>query len=61
VPRRLTRGLVIAVEPMVTSGSGRVVDDRDGWTVRTADGAPSAHYEQTIVVMDGAPILLTAA
>jgi methionyl aminopeptidase len=60
-PRRLTRGLVIAVEPMVTTGSGRVVDDRDGWTVRTADGAPAAHYEHTIVVMDGAPILLTAA
>lgn len=60
-PQRLTRGLVIAVEPMVTTGSGRVVDDRDGWTVRTADGAPAAHYEHTIVVMDGAPILLTAA
>jgi methionyl aminopeptidase len=59
--RRLTRGLVIAVEPMVTAGSGRVVDDADGWTVRTADGAPAAHYEHTIVVMDGAPILLTAA
>jgi methionyl aminopeptidase len=61
VSRRLTRGLVIAVEPMVTAGSGRVVDDADGWTVRTADGAPAAHYEHTIVVMDGPPILLTAA
>jgi methionyl aminopeptidase len=59
--RRLSRGLVLAVEPMVTSGSGRVVEDRDGWTIRTADGALAAHYEQTIVVMDGAPILVTAA
>jgi methionyl aminopeptidase len=59
--KRLARGLVIAVEPMVTSGSGRVVEDRDGWTIRTADGAFAAHYEQTIVVMDGAPLLVTAA
>lgn len=59
--RRLTRGLVLAVEPMLTTGSGRVAQDPDGWTIRTADGQPAAHYEQTIVVMDGAPILLTAA
>jgi methionyl aminopeptidase len=59
--QRLRRGLVIAVEPMITSGSGAIVEDRDGWTVRTADRAPAAHYEQTIVVMDGPPIVLTAA
>jgi methionyl aminopeptidase len=59
--RRLTRGLVLAVEPMITSGSGRIVEATDGWTVLTADGAPAAHFEQTIVVMDGAPIVLTAA
>lgn len=59
--RKLNRGLVLAVEPMVTSGSGRVVEAADGWTVLTADGAPSAPFEQTIIVMDGAPILLTAA
>jgi methionyl aminopeptidase len=59
--RRLTRGLVIAVEPMITTGTGSVFEDRDGWTIRTADGALAAHYEQTIVIMDGAPILLTAA
>ena len=41
--------------------SGRVVEDRDGWTIRTFDGALAAHYEQTIVVMDGVPILVTAA
>src|SRR5262245_50181196 len=58
---RLKRGLVLAIEPMLTTGSGRIVEDKDGWTVRTADAALAAHYEQTIVVMDGAPILLTAA
>jgi len=59
--QRLARGLVLAVEPMITSGSGRVVEARDGWTVLTADGAPAAHFEQTIVVMDGPPVILTAA
>jgi methionyl aminopeptidase len=59
--QRLRRGLVLAVEPMLTTGSGAIVEDGDGWTVRTADAQPAAHYEQTIVVMDGAPILLTAA
>jgi methionyl aminopeptidase len=34
--------------------------DGDGWTIRTEDGSPSAHFEHTIVVTDGAPILLTA-
>src|SRR5262249_28759202 len=54
---RLTRGLVIAVEPMATSGSGRVVEG----SIRTADGAPTVHVEHTIVVTDGPPIILTAS
>lgn len=59
--QKLTRGLVLAVEPMLTMGGGAVVEDEDGWTIRTADGTPAAHFEQTIVVTDGAPIVLTAA
>jgi len=59
--QRLNRGLVLAIEPMLTSGSGRVVEDADGWTVRTADGALAAHAEHTIVVTEGAPLVLTAA
>jgi methionyl aminopeptidase len=58
---RLTRGLVIAVEPMATTGSGRVREAPDGWTVCTADGAPAVHVEHTIVVTDGRPIVLTAS
>lgn len=46
---------------MLTSGSGRVVEDADGWTVRTADGAIAAHAEHTIVVTEGSPLVLTAA
>ena len=59
--QRLNRGLVLAIEPMLTTGSGHVVEDADGWTVRTADGAFAAHAEHTIVVTEGAPLVLTAA
>jgi len=57
----LTEGLVITVEPIIAAGSGRSVLAKDGWTVRTADGKPSAHYEHTLVITRGEPILLTAA
>jgi methionyl aminopeptidase len=57
----LNEGLVITVEPIISSGSGRVFTDKDGWTVRTGDHALSAHFEHTLVVTSGAPILLTAS
>ena len=57
----LTEGLVITIEPIITSGSGRIYDDRDGWTVKTRDRAPAAHYEHTVVITKDRPILLTAA
>jgi methionyl aminopeptidase len=57
----LTEGLVITVEPIIAAGSGRAVLAKDGWTVRTADGKLSAHYEHTLVITKGEPILLTAA
>jgi methionyl aminopeptidase len=56
----LTDGLVITVEPIIAAGAGDVYVDDDGWTVRTEDGSPSAHAEHTIVITEGAPILLTA-
>jgi methionyl aminopeptidase len=56
----LTEGLVITVEPIIAAGSGRAVVAKDGWTVCTADRRPSAHYEHTIVITKGEPILLTA-
>lgn len=56
----LNEGLVIAVEPIIAAGSGRTVLAEDGWTMKTADRRPAAHYEHTIVVTKGAPILLTA-
>jgi methionyl aminopeptidase len=56
----MNEGLVITVEPIITSGSGQVSTDKDGWTVRTIDRQISAHFEHTLVVSSGAPILLTA-
>ena len=57
----LTEGLVITIEPIIAAGSGRAVLAQDGWTVRTADHRPSAHYEHTLVITKREPILLTAA
>lgn len=57
----LTEGLVITIEPIIAAGTGNVSLDRDGWTVRTADRSLSAHYEHTLVITKGEPILLTAA
>ena len=56
----LTEGLVITVEPIIAAGTGRQFLDADGWTVHTADCMPAAHYEHTIVITKGMPILLTA-
>lgn len=57
----LTEGLVITIEPIIAAGTGRPVVAADGWTVRTADRAPSAHFEHTVVITATEPILLTAA
>lgn len=60
VRQRLSAGLVITVEPMIAMGSGKVATADDGWTIKTVDGSLAAHYEQTIVVTAGQPIILTA-
>jgi methionyl aminopeptidase len=55
---KLQEGLVIAIEPMINLGKRYVYNDKDGWTVRTKDGKPSAHYEHTVCVRkDKADIL----
>lgn len=58
---RLCRGMVIAIEPMVNVGTGDVKELSDGWTVLTADGKLSAHYENTVALTDEGPIILTDA
>lgn len=57
---RLLGGMTIAVEPMVNAGSASIYQMSDGWTVRTADGKNAAHYENTILITDGEPEILTA-
>jgi methionyl aminopeptidase len=59
--QRLTNGLVLTVEPIITMGAGESYTSKDGWTERTMDGSLSAHFEHTIVITEKAPILLTAA
>jgi methionyl aminopeptidase len=57
----LTDGLVITIEPVIAAGSGRARLENDGWTFRTEDGSLAAHYEHTVVITRGEPVLLTAA
>jgi methionyl aminopeptidase len=56
----LTDGMVLTVEPIIAAGVPDVLLEKDGWTIRTADRSPSAHYEHTMVITPGKPILLTA-
>lgn len=56
----LTEGLVLTIEPMISAGSGVPVEDRNGWTIRTRDGSLAAHYEHTLLITSGVPVLLTA-
>jgi len=56
----LTDGLVLTIEPIISAGSARIRQDRDGWTTRTTDGSWAAHHEHTIVITRDRPIVLTA-
>ena len=57
---RLRRGMVIAIEPAVCMGSSRLVFDPDGWTVRTADGLPAAHFEHSVAVGADRAVILSS-
>ena len=56
---RLYPGMTVAIEPMVNAGCANVQVQRDGWTVVTSDGKLSAHYENSVLITDTCPILLT--
>jgi len=56
---KLKEGMVLAIEPMINLGKKSVVQEKDGWTIRTSDRKPSAHFEHTIVVRKGQPEILT--
>ncbi len=57
---KLQLGLVIAIEPMINLGVRNVIQERDGWTIRTADRLPSAHYEHNVVVRKGKAEILSS-
>ncbi|MBQ3528808.1 MAG: type I methionyl aminopeptidase [Clostridia bacterium] len=57
--QRISEGMVIAIEPMVNEGVSAVRELSDGWTVLTADGKLSSHYEHTVAITDNGPLLLT--
>lgn len=56
---RLVPGMVVAIEPMLTTGSAHIYVSEDGYTVKTEDGSRAAHFEHTILITDGEPEILT--
>ena len=59
--RRLTVGLVVAIEPMVNAGGPEVLVKEDGWTAVTKDGSLSAHFEHSVAITDDGPLVLSRA
>lgn len=57
--KKFKEGMVVAIEPMVNQGTKRIKQLRDGWTILTADGKPSAHFEHDVALVDGIPQLLS--
>ena len=57
---KLKEGMVIAIEPMINMGTKDVFHDKDGWTIRTEDGKPAAHYEHTICIMKNKADILSS-
>ncbi|MCA9838394.1 MAG: type I methionyl aminopeptidase [Trueperaceae bacterium] len=57
---RLQEGMVITIEPIIAQGSGKVYTAKDGWTIKTQDQSPVAHFEHTIVITRNKPLILTA-
>jgi methionyl aminopeptidase len=56
---KLKAGMVICIEPMITEGRTEVITDWNGWTVRTVDGLLASHYEHTVLITDGTPVILS--
>ena len=57
---KLKPGMTLAIEPMVNAGMKDIIEGDDKWTISTADGKPSAHYEHTVAITDRGPVILTA-
>lgn len=57
--KKFIEGMVVAIEPMINMGTRRIKQLQDGWTILTADGKPSAHFEHNVALVDGKPELLS--
>ncbi|NNK74947.1 MAG: type I methionyl aminopeptidase [Maribacter sp.] len=57
--KKFVEGLVVAIEPMINMGTKRIKQLKDGWTIITADGKPSAHFEHNVAIVNGKPELLS--
>ncbi|MDB4608650.1 type I methionyl aminopeptidase [Flavobacteriaceae bacterium] len=57
--KKFQEGMVLAIEPMINRGTHRIKQLNDGWTILTADGLPSAHFEHNVALVDGKPELLS--
>ena len=57
--KKFQDGMVLAIEPMINRGTHRIKQLKDGWTISTADGLPSAHFEHDVALIDGKPELLS--
>ena len=57
--KKFVDGMVLAIEPMINGGTHRIKQLKDGWTILTADGKPSAHFEHDVALVDGKPELLS--
>lgn len=57
---QLLKNMTICIEPMINMGSKNIVQERDGWTVRTKDRKPSAHFELPVAIKEGSPVFLSS-
>ena len=57
--KKFANGMVVAIEPMINMGTRRIKQLKDGWTILTADGKPSAHFEHDVALVDDKPQLLS--
>ena len=57
--KKFVEGMVVAIEPMINLGTHKIKQFSDGWTIKTADGKPSAHFEHDVAILNGKPELLS--
>lgn len=57
--KKFVNGMVVAIEPMINMGTPKIIQFKDGWTIKTEDLKPSAHFEHDIAIIDGKPELLS--